>query len=107
MINIYMAIILASMTLLGALGGYFFKKASSPNIQMLPALMIGGLFYVSGALLNILLLRELPYSLVFPLTSITYLWTLIIAYFYLGEKLTPRKIFGVLFILAGTILLVQ
>jgi len=102
-----MGFLLISMTLFGALGGYFFKKASSANGRLLQSLVIGGLFYVCGALLNVLLLRELPYSIVFPLTSVTYLWTLLISYFLLNEKLTIRKVTGVLFILAGAILLVQ
>ena len=97
-------------TLLGAFGGYFFKKAASESrgivrIALSPYLYAGGLCYVSGALLNILLLRELRYTVVLPLTSITYVWTLVISRILLKEKVTYRKLSGVAFIILGAVLL--
>ncbi|MHC1720688.1 MAG: EamA family transporter [Clostridiaceae bacterium] len=104
------AFLVVTMTLSGALGAYFFKKASSSadklfNVIFKPALYAGGSFYVMGALLNILVLKELPYTVVLPLTSITYIWTLIISYMILDEKITRRKIIGVILILVGSFLL--
>jgi drug/metabolite transporter (DMT)-like permease len=102
-------ILLISMTLLGALGGFFFKKASGVSNNKLTNtllfLAIGGSLYFTGALLNIALLKKLPYSVVFPLTSITYIWTMILSYFFLNEKITFRKLVGIAFIAAGCLLL--
>lgn len=97
-------------TLSGAFGGYFFKKAASESSGIIkivwnPFLYIGGLFYVFGAVLNILLLKELKYTIVLPLTSITYVWTLVISRIYLKEKVTRKKLAGVSFIVMGAILL--
>lgn len=106
--NILLCII---FTLSGAFGGYFFKKASSDKGSILKIifnknLYIGGILYVAGALLNIIVLKRLNYIVVLPLTSITYVWTMIISYFILGEKITIKKIIGVMFIVFGALILV-
>ncbi|WP_100487518.1 EamA family transporter [Sporolactobacillus pectinivorans] len=104
------AALLIIMTMFGSLGGYFFKRCTMKGIGLsmyfLVNLGIGGIFYVSGALLNIWLLKMLPYTIVYPLTAITYIWTLVFSYFFLREKINRRKISGVLLILLGACLLV-
>lgn len=103
-------ILVIIMTLSGALGGYFFKRATSQSEKLIgvvlkPSLYAGGLFYVLGAGLNILVLKKLPYTVVLPLTSLTYVWTMVISYLVLNEKITRLKITGVTLILVGSILL--
>lgn len=100
------------MTWLGALGGYFLKAASSYNInderkKILIRLIIGVGFYGLGAILNIIALQFLPYTTVFPLTAVTYIWTMTLSFALLKEKIGKRKIIGVLLILAGAIVLVS
>ncbi len=79
--------LLLVMTLLGSLGGFFFKGCTSLGLKIskffILNLGIGGILYVAGALLNIWLLKLMPYTIVYPLTSITYRWTLILPYYYL------------------------
>ncbi|WP_456277603.1 EamA family transporter [Bacillus sp. AK128] len=108
MISWYILVLI--MTLAGAIGGYFFKRATQDGIgihrRFIINLFVGGTFYFIGAVLNILVLRSLPYTIVFPLTSITYIWTMILSYFLLSESITSRKIVGVLLIVAGSIMLV-
>jgi drug/metabolite transporter (DMT)-like permease len=98
------------MTMAGALGGYYFKKATNHPIGMhkpfLLPFLIGGTLYFVGAVINIIVLKHLPYTIVFPLTSITYIWTFILSYFLLGENITIKKIVGVAFIIIGSIFLV-
>lgn len=60
-----------------------------------------GFLYLASALLNIYVLRYLDYSVVLPLTSFTYIWTMVFSYFILKEKITGKKIIGVALILAG------
>lgn len=96
------------MTLLGALGGFFFKKGAD-NLNGIVSLVlnwrvyVGGIFYVSAALLNIVALKFLPYSIVLPLTAMTYIWTMIISKVALGEKITRNKIIGTILIIIGSI----
>ena len=97
---------------IGAFASYFFKKASSGLVSfsvtvMLRerALWIGALLYLVAAANNIFLLGYLDYSILLPMSSITYIWTLLIAYRLLGERITMRKIVGVIAIVCGATLL--
>ena len=102
-------IVLLVMTMLGAVASLFLKKASGSNslIDMLKNinLYIGGFLYVSSAVLNIWLLKILDYSVILPLTSLTYIWTMVLSYFILKEKITVKKIAGVCLILVGAIII--
>jgi drug/metabolite transporter (DMT)-like permease len=49
-------------------------------------LYIGGFLYVLAALFNIWILKRMPYSVVVPLGSICYIWTMLIAGIFLKEK---------------------
>ena len=92
-------LILIVMTFMGSVASLFLKKASSKGnlINMLKDknIYIGGMLYVLAALLNIYLLKYLDYSVVLPMTSITYIWTLIISAKILNEKISLNKILGV------------
>ena len=72
------------MTYLGAQASVFLKKASSHgNLKECICsryLYLGGSLYIICALLNIWVLKYLDYSKMLPLTSITYIWTLILAF---------------------------
>lgn len=100
-------IILLIMTLLGAVASLFLKKASGAEsmLELIknPYLYIGGGLYLSSAVLNIWILRVLDYSVVLPLTSLTYIWTMVLSYLILKEKITKKKIGGVILILIGAI----
>ncbi|RGT58145.1 multidrug transporter [Solobacterium moorei] len=97
------------MTMFGSVASLFLKKASGSNglINMLKNinLYIGGFLYVSSAVLNIWLLKILDYSVILPLTSLTYIWTMFLSYFILKEKITVKKIVGVCLILIGAIMI--
>jgi len=95
------------LTIFGAFGGLFFKKAANRTKSLVELLKntnfyIGALFYVLGASLNIVVLQFLPLTIVMPLTSITYVWTIIISYFLLKENINIKKIIGISFIILGS-----
>lgn len=95
------------MTLLGSVASLFLKKASGADGLLLLIknvnLYFGGFLYLASAVLNIWILRYLDYSVVLPLTSLTYIWTMVLSYMILKEKITPKKIGGVILILIGAI----
>lgn len=99
------------MTFSGTLGAYFFKKtlAKIEKISIIAllkssSLYIGGLCYVLGAVINIFLLGIMDYTIIYPMTSLTYVWTLFFSYFVLKEKITPYKITAIAFVVAGVII---
>lgn len=100
------------MTLCGSLGALFFKRAAGRGSGLLtllvtPQFYVGGCFYAAGALLNILLLRVWAYSIVYPLTALTYVWTMFLSSRILGERLTRNKLAGVLLVLCGVVILTR
>lgn len=105
MIGYFSAIFI--MTLLGSIASLFLKRASEfEGLLVLiknPDLYIGGILYLVAALLNIWVLRYIEYSVVLPLTSFTYIWTMILSYFIMQEKVNVKKIIGVVLIIIGAI----
>ena len=102
----------AVMTLCGSLGAFFFKQAAQKSQGLLglftvPTLYLGGCFYAVGALLNIVLLDMWEYSIVYPLTAITYVWTMVLSNRLLGERLTRHKLLGILLIFCGVVILTR
>lgn len=100
-------VLILAMTLMGAIASIFLKRASSSEnfkkLLMNINLYVGGALYVISALLNIVVLRYLNYSVVLPLTSVTYIWTMVLSYMVLKEKISKKKIMGVLCIILGAI----
>lgn len=83
------------MTYFGAQASVFFKKASGKkNLRgtiLSFNLYIGGGLYLIAAILNIYILHFMEYSKVLPLTSITYIWTMILSYVTFKEKIGIKK----------------
>ena len=80
----------AAMTCGNSIGALFFKVTmvrvkvfSIKNTFKIPTLYFGILCYAVGSLLNILLMYFLDYSTVYPLTSLTCVWTLLFSSVFL------------------------
>jgi drug/metabolite transporter (DMT)-like permease len=97
------------MTMLGSVAALFLKRASIfhsiINLIKNGNVYIGAVLYTISAVINIYVLRYLDYSVVLPLTSLTYIWTLLLARFFLKETFTIRKFAGIAGILIGTFII--
>lgn len=104
-------LLLLVMTYLGAQASVFFKKLAGMSnfsgILSSPYLYLGGGLYLIAALLNIYVLSLMEYSKVLPLTSLTYGWTMLLSYLVFKEKINIQKIVGLLFVIAGAIMIVS
>lgn len=112
MTTIIKIILIIIMTMAGTFGAFFFKrgttKLSTITIKKMIKtidLYIGVLFYLVGAIMNILLLKHIPYTIVYPMTSLTYIWTMIVSYLFLKEKINKCKIIAVICIISGVIII--
>jgi len=109
-IKILLFVLLIFMTVIGAIAAFFLKKASGfksiPDLLKNYNLYIGAGLYLLSAVINIFVLRYLNYSVVLPLTSITYVWTMVISYFFLKERVGGKKLIGVSLILIGCVCIV-
>jgi drug/metabolite transporter (DMT)-like permease len=92
------------MTLVGSLGSVLFKAYAVNKTKKY--LLSGFMLYGLGALLNIYLLRKLPYTIVVPANALTFIWTLMFAKWIFREHISVHKIVGIFVIILGLILLV-
>jgi drug/metabolite transporter (DMT)-like permease len=97
------------MSLIASIASFSLKMSTSRgtviSIVKNKYLYFGGLLYILASLLNIWILKQLPYSVVLPLGSICFIWTMFIAGIFLKEKIGIGKIIGVFLILSGVILI--
>lgn len=106
--KIILVVVIIFMTMLGALGGFFFKRSSAGATSVFDVakskyLYIGGIIYVASAVVNVWVLKFMPYSVVMPMTAITYIWTMLLSRAALGEKITRKKLIGVAAIIVGAV----
>jgi drug/metabolite transporter (DMT)-like permease len=65
--------------------------------------LLGCCIYFFGAFFMIFLLKYLDLSLLYPLLSLSFIWTLLLAVFFLGEKITIFQFSGTLLVMLGVI----
>ncbi len=63
--------------------------------------------FLLAMLLWLYMLKHYDLSLVYPLTSISYIFTTLLAMFFLGEMVSPIKWTGIAFIIIGVALLTR
>jgi uncharacterized membrane protein len=104
--NLYLLLLTILFTLIGSLAAIQLKIASATvklrSILYKPSLYFGATFYIISALLNILVLTYWDYSVVLPLTSITYVWTAVLAKGIFKERLSMLKLIGLALIILGS-----
>ncbi|MGV8163172.1 MAG: EamA family transporter [Candidatus Nanoarchaeia archaeon] len=114
-LQIIFILIMLLATILAAVGSIFMKKGSAvlnkkrsllfKNPSTLVYLVMGLTLYGLGAILNIIAYKGGDYLIIFPLTSLAYIWSLILSRIILGEKITRFKIVGTAVIIAGILVL--
>lgn len=106
MVNSIDFLMIIFMTLCGALGAMFLKKATSKKNKINISLIEGLSLYCVGAIINIILLKYIPLTIVFPFNALTYVWTTLIGKYVFKETITKYNVLGLIFISAGLCLLV-
>lgn len=106
--NNFVYLLFPVFTFFGALGSYFFKRKTIDKLNFLslmenPNFVVGCFFYFLSAVINIKLLQELPYIIVLPCSSLTYVWTFVLSYRFFREKIGFMKIFGISLIIIGAV----
>jgi multidrug transporter EmrE-like cation transporter len=88
--------------LLGAMAASLLKKGKSKiNFDTMFGLVIYGL----SAVIFVYALKFAPVSVLYPITSATYIWSFIIARKYFNENISRNKLIGLMIIILGIIVL--
>lgn len=107
-------ILLTSMTLItiiGAFGAFYFKKASEEfSLHPLKLLknwqfVLAGFLYVISTIGYVILLKHEDLTIMYPLASLQYVWVALLSSWLLSEKITGKKIVGIGFIIIGVSLI--
>ncbi|MDD2641760.1 MAG: EamA family transporter [Bacteroidales bacterium] len=69
--------------------------------------VLTGIFFVLATVLWMHILKHFPFSLAYPITSISYVFGMIAAYLIFHETIPLSRWIGVLFIMAGVFFLVK
>ena len=105
-------LLLIGTTLTSSLGALALKEAmnrisklSFLNLVKSIWVWLGFGLYGLSLVLNVFLLEHLEYSIAFPMTALTYVWTALISYMVFKERLTWKKVLAISLIICGTVAL--
>ncbi len=92
--------------------GMFFLKRSAATFKLHPIaiiknwqFLVAGILYATSLAIYVIVLRYLPVSVAYPLTSMNYIWAAGLSTRYLGEKVDVWRWIGIALIIVGIILL--
>lgn len=107
MTELWSIMVVALISIVGALGALFFKKGSEKfslsfsGIFRNKNLIIGVVLYAITTILFVFSLKGGELSILYPLVSTGYVWTAIFSYRFLGEGFNRYKLLGIALILIG------
>lgn len=84
------------------IGQLFWKLSAEEGITLM---IIGFIFYVFGALIMLIAYKFGSLSVLQPMLSLNYIFTIFLAAFVLGEIITPIKLIGIAVITVSVILI--
>ncbi len=101
--------LMVGASLFGSFGAVFLKMGAagtSRNIVSFlnPKLAVGVALYLGSSVLYVLGIRGGPLSILYPIVSLSYIWTMIWARILFKEAFTARKVAALALILAGVIM---
>ncbi len=102
--------LVTASTIAASFGMVLFKLASKEEIKKLifnKFFVFGGFLFVFGSILFILALKVEKLSVLFPLTSLTYIWVTLLSNYLLKEKINKWKIASVILIVIGILFVAQ
>ena len=93
-------------TLLGALGQLFFKRGAMGSTDLISLIfnlqtITGLVLYGAATLIYLYALKMEELSKLSPIIALSYVWTVLLAMIYLGEKVPLIRWLGVLLIVIG------
>jgi multidrug transporter EmrE-like cation transporter len=102
-------VLLASF--IGSFGAVFLKSGASRLHRQLKTLILnwrlaaGVMFYGVSSFFFVLGVRRGELTVLYPMVSLGYIWTLIWSRLFFGESLTRRKVLGICLVLTGIVVL--
>ncbi|RLF37408.1 MAG: multidrug transporter [Thermoplasmata archaeon] len=109
MVNIISLILALVNSFLGASGAIFLKKGSGKifikKTVVNSNLIIAGLLYLLSFIFFLIAIKFDDISIVYPITSVSYIWVVVLSAKFLKEKITTIKTLSLFLIIAGVCML--
>lgn len=111
--SIFAIILVIASSIIGAYGGFVFKNASKKIAFNLNGiiknynLILGFILFGVSSVIYIAALKRGDLNVLYPISSLTYIWSTLMAKRFLGEKINSYKWFGISLIILGAILIVK
>jgi drug/metabolite transporter (DMT)-like permease len=105
------AIIIFFATMIGAVGSLYLKKgAAGVNRNLFQQVknykvIFGFFLYFISSVIFIGTLRYGNVSILYPITSVSYIWISLLSIRYLGEVMNKLRWIGIFFIMLGVVLM--
>ena len=93
--------LILTAALLTAGGQYFWKISNMHNMLFI---LIGFLFYSIGAVGMVIAFKYGSFSVIHPMMSMGYIFTVLLGYYFLNEIINIEKIVGLIMIMLGVVL---
>lgn len=113
-VNEFYAILLVVVaTFIGAFGSLFLKKGANNLHRTLSSIIKNKNLYFAvflygiSTIVYIWALSNGDLSLIYPITSLTYVWISLVSVRFLGEKMNNFKWLGIIFIILGVFLIAK
>ncbi|MFC2134814.1 EamA family transporter [Bacteroidota bacterium] len=101
-------------TFIGAFGSLYLKKGSADlhrhfwkNLHNNHKLILGIFLFGVSSIFYVWALKFAELSLVYPVTSLSYVWISFMSIKFLGEKMNNYKWLGIIFIIVGVFLITR
>ena len=111
MAEVWAVLVVLIGSFIGAMGAMMFKKSSKdfsfsiPGIIKNKILVVGSVFYIISFLLFSFALKGGELSVLFPVVSTSYVWTVVFSIKFLNERMNLYKWAGIFLIIIGIYLL--
>tara|TARA_Y100001970_G_C14138097_1_gene805510 strand:- start:736 stop:1077 length:342 start_codon:yes stop_codon:yes gene_type:complete len=106
-------ILIIFSTFVATFGSYYLKKGAIKfNFNILDQLsnyklVLGVFFYVLSTVIYLSVLRQHNLSLVYPITSLQYVWISFASAKYLDEEISKYRLMGIMLIIVGVYLVTR
>lgn len=109
MVNLIAIILVLVGSVIGALGALIIKKGTDKHsffrLFRSKSLLFGFFVYALSTVFYVLALRMEELSIIYPLVSVTYIWTTLFSVRFLKEKMNKWKWISLIGIIIGVILI--
>jgi len=111
--SIFSILLVILSSILGAIGGFFFKQASAKITFKISSLIkntrliLGFFFFGIAALVYLIAIKDGELNVLYPISALSYVWSLFIGKKILNEDINIYKKAGITLILIGVIIIVR